>query len=140
MESCSRGKGEEADIGKSGGGGLQALALRAITDEDDGDAVLREFPCSGEQRVPGAIEAEIAGMQENELRVASNGLDDLLIEGRTDSLRWKFRAIANNGNTRVIDAFGEDAIAHVVAEHDNASGAAQGPAMQLFPYAGQQAW
>jgi len=126
-------------MGKSGGGGLQTLALRAITDEDKGDVVSRKFPRGGEQRVPRAIEAEIPGVQENKFGIASNGLDDLLIERRVGSFSREIGTVANNDNMRGIDAFAEDAVAHVVAERDNASGVAQCPAVQLFPEAGQHA-
>jgi len=63
----------------------------------------------------------------------------LRIERRGGPSRRELRAIANNDNMRGIDALSEDAIAHVVAEHDNPGGAAQCPAMQVFPKARQQA-
>src|SRR5271157_1031280 len=54
---------KEANIGESGGSGLQALSLGAIADEDQVDTVLRKLPRGSEQRVPSPVEAEIARMQ-----------------------------------------------------------------------------
>src|SRR5208283_3702381 len=71
--------------------------------------------------------------------IAANGLDDLGIEGQVGSLSREIGTVTNNDNMRGIYAFGEDAVAHVIAECDHASGAAQCPAVQLFPEARQHA-
>src|SRR5208282_312573 len=98
-------KRQEANIGESGSGRLQALSLGTIADKDQGDTVLRKVARGSEQCVPSPVEAEIAGVQKDKRRIAANGLNYLRIEGRGGSLRREISAVANNNNACRIDAY-----------------------------------
>jgi hypothetical protein len=77
-------------------------------------------------------------MQENEAEIAADGADHFGVEGGRVT-RSEFCTVTDYGDGGWIDSFREYAIAHVIAEDDYAGGAAQGPAMELFPDAGEEA-
>ena len=62
-------KGRKRTFGAPGGR-FETSALRAVTDEDEADAVAFEFARGREQCVPGAVEAEIAGVEQDESEIA----------------------------------------------------------------------
>src|SRR5580658_2696766 len=79
-------------------------------------------------------------MKENEFEVATNRLNDLAVQLWLRCIeRENFRAIASDFDARGINAFGNNPRTHIIPEHDHASGASQGPAVQSFPNARKKA-
>jgi len=82
-------------------------------------------------------------VQKDKAEIAADGADDFGVERcservlRSDFRRRRARRRQRRGGG--IDSFGEDTMAHVFAENDHPGGAAQGPTVQLFPNAGEQA-
>src|SRR5258706_136985 len=119
------------ELGKSGG-----VALGDVADEDKADAVGGQRCGAGEQGVPGAVEAQVAGVQKDKSKIAANRVDYLLVE------RWvgygaggDFGAVADYDESGRIDSLGQNTAAHVFAQDNHAGGAAQRPTVEVFPYA-----
>ena len=130
-------EGKEANVGEAFGGLLEAQAVGAFSDEYKAEAGSLEEPGGVEKRIPRAVEAEIAGVDGDSVEAAANFLRDG-VRGVGEDV-GQVRAVADDFDAIRGDAFFQDAIAHVVAEDDDARGLAQGAAMHPLPKARDEA-
>ena len=92
---------------------LQPLAIGAFADKDKPDIFAFEQLSRLQQRVPSAVEAEIARVNRDKRKPAANFLSD-----RMALLRECFRdhcSIADDHHALRLDAFTQDSLAHIVA-------------------------
>src|SRR5579885_2921298 len=131
---------QEADVVNLTRRGLQCGALRSVSDEDESGAIAGEFPGPGEHRVPGAVEAKVAGMQQDETEIAADSADDITIRRGLAGIRaGNIRPVANDGDPRRADSLADHPRFHIFAERDDSGSTAESPAVKPLPNAGEQA-
>jgi hypothetical protein len=124
---------QKADIGGFAGCLLETMAICALADEDQADAVFFKEFHRAEKRIPGTVESEIPGVDRNELKTAAKFLRDG-VRLRGERFR-QVRAIANHRNAIGRDALLQNSFAHIIAENNHEYGVAQRASMQTLPAA-----
>src|SRR4030095_12887862 len=99
-----------------------------------------EFFRRPDQGVPGPVKANIAGVEQHKTEFAANLPDHFGVEYRLRSSGQNLRAVATDLDLFRAYAFGTDAAAHVLAQHDHTRCALHCPAMKLFPNAREPSW
>src|ERR1700676_3203975 len=91
----AREKRKEANVGNIRGGPLKALAFSTVTYEYQADVFCRELPRAFQKRVPRSVKAQVAGMQQDELKIATNGANYLGVR-RGRICRSEFGAVPDD--------------------------------------------